>query len=62
VYRDNLERSMGISIETMNRILVTKVDHIMVLHGSTYQVMEDETINVTLLKSTTREINTILAV
>lgn len=62
MYRDNLERSMGISIETMNRILVTKVDHIMVLHGSTYQVMEDETINVTLLKSTTREINTILAV
>ena len=40
---------MGLSVRTMNRILVTKIDEIMVLDGSTYQVCSDETIRVTLL-------------
>lgn len=53
---------MGLSVKTMNRILVTKIDEIMVLDGTTYQVCKDETIRVTLLQSTTREINTILAI
>ena len=62
VDKQNLERSMGLSVKTMNRILVTKIDEIMVLDGTTYQVCKDETIRVTLLQSTTREINTILAI
>ena len=61
VWRNNLEKSMGISVKTMNRIFVSKVDEIMVLDGSTYEIKPDEFIPVTLLPSTTREVNTILA-
>lgn len=52
---------MGLGIRTMGRILVSRIDEIMVIDAKDYTVKQDETIKVTLLKSTTREINTVLA-
>ena len=48
------------SVETMNRCLVSKVDHIAVYDINTYKEMKDEEIKVNLLPSTTREANRII--
>jgi len=61
VKHENLENCHGMSVETMNRCLVSKVDHIAVYDINNYKEMKDEEIKVNLLPSTTREANRIIS-
>ena len=58
---ENLERCHGISVDTMGKILVSKVDHIAVYDIENYKELKDEEIKVNLLPSTTREANRIIS-
>jgi len=61
VKSENLERSMGISVDTLGRCLVSKIDHIAVYDIENYEEKKDEEIKVNLLPSTTREPNRIIS-
>lgn len=61
VHSQNLERCHGVNVQTMNRCLVSKIDHIAVYDINNYQEMKDEEIKVNLLPSTTREINRVIS-
>jgi len=61
VKSENLERCNGISVDTMGRCLVSKVDHIAVYDIENYEEKKDEEIKVNLLPSTTREPNRIIS-
>ena len=61
VHAQNLERENGLSIDTMGRILVSKIDHIAVYDIQTYKELPDEVIKVNLLPTTTREMNRIIS-
>lgn len=52
---------MGISVDTLGRCLVSKIDHIAVYDIDTYKEIKEEQIDVNLLPSTTRELNRIIS-
>ena len=61
VHAQNLERELGLSIDTMGRCLVSKIDHIAVYDIQTYKELKDEEIRVNLLPTKTREMNRIIS-
>ena len=53
----NFDGSRGLSIETMNAFLVSKIDKITFYNVDTFKEMADCTIQIPLFESTTRETN-----
>lgn len=61
VIKEDLEGSHGLHIESMNAFIISKIDTIRMYDSQTYQEMEDHSIKIKLLESTTKEENEIIS-
>ena len=57
---ENLEKSKAIELEHLNKFLVTKVDKVTMYDSDTYE--ECGQLQITLLKTETREANEIISI